>query len=77
MRKKINSVPMSAIRLIIIEEKDNYLSYKRLCDQFGIKEDPIAVAKYQAKMDILTKIMDGAGMNFKATLLGKGEEVKS
>ena len=41
----------------ISEEKENFAKYTQSCAQYQIQPDPIAIARYQGKLEILQKLL--------------------
>jgi len=41
------------------EEKEKYNLYMQLCKHYGIDPDPIATSAWQAKNEILGRLLDG------------------
>jgi hypothetical protein len=49
--------PKELLLSLISEEKELFGEYSQLCARYQIQPDPIAIAKHQAKLEILQRLL--------------------
>jgi len=49
--------PKELLLSLITEERERFGKYSQLCAQYQIQPDPIALARHQATLEILQKLL--------------------
>ena len=57
MIKKSKDIPREYLLELIAEEKDQYNSYLQLCRYYQINPDRLATASFQARINLLEKVL--------------------